>query len=181
MPKFIRWIPTRTGIIDTFFEICPVSSSDVIYDLGSGDGRLLFKALEKGAGRCVGIDIDTERIKNSREEAEKRGLTGKVTFIESDVLDVDLSEASVILCYLNSSASAVLAAKFEKELRPGTKIVMEIFSIPGWKPVKSIKYNDSFFRFYLYTMPAEKSADREGEIKVPIDGNGSFNYYSDDF
>ena len=62
MPKFISWIPTPYEQIDPFFELAPVSSSDIVYDLGSGDGRLLFAALEKGAGKCIGIDIDPERV-----------------------------------------------------------------------------------------------------------------------
>ncbi|MBN2077312.1 MAG: hypothetical protein JW762_17330 [Dehalococcoidales bacterium] len=62
MPKFVVWVPTMSEFINGFFELAPVSSSDVVYDLGSGDGRLLFAALEKGAGRCVGIDIDSKKV-----------------------------------------------------------------------------------------------------------------------
>ncbi|MFC1947263.1 class I SAM-dependent methyltransferase [Chloroflexota bacterium] len=100
MPKFVVWVPTMPEFIEGFFEFAPVSSSDVVYDLGSGDGRLLFAALEKGAGRCVGIDIDSKKVNEARESAREKGLDSKVTFIEGDFLDQDLSEATVILCYL---------------------------------------------------------------------------------
>lgn len=167
MPKFIEWIPTQPEFIDNFFELAPVSSSDIVYDLGSGDGRLLFAALEKGAGRCVGIDIDPDRVSVAREAAKSKGLDGKVTFVEADVMEVGLSEASVILCYLLSSASAALKPKFEKELKPGTRVIMETFAVPGWKPVKVKQVNGR--DFYLYTMPPEKSED---------DGYGTQSFYS---
>ena len=136
MPKFIGWLPTQQDCLDIFFELTPVSSSDIVYDLGSGDGRLLFKVLEKGTGKCVGIDIDPERICAAMKEAENRQVTDRITFIEADILNVDLSEATLILCYLFPSASAVLRPKFEKELKQGTRIVMEDFEIPGWKPIE---------------------------------------------
>lgn len=154
MPKFINWIPTQPECIDVFFELAPISSSDVVYDLGSGDGRLLFAALEKGAGKCVGVDIDPERVNYARAAAASKGLDGKVTFIKADVLITDLSSATVILCYLYPSASAALRSKFEKELKPGTRAVMESFPVPGWKPATVSNKQGRYF--YLYIMPPEK-------------------------
>ena len=158
MPKFISWIPTQEEFISSFFEICPISTSDIVYDLGSGDGRLLFAALDKGAAKCVGIDIDPDRVKDAREVATRKGLNDKIKFIEADVLNVDLSEASVIFCYLCSTASAALKPKFEKELKQGTRIVMESFPIHGWKPIKETGMNGR--NFYLYIMPPEKTVEQ---------------------
>ena len=165
MPRFIHWVPTQPEYINTIFELCPVSSSDVVFDLGSGDGRLLFAAIEKGAGRCVGIDIDPERVNFSREEAKSKGVDSKVTFIEADVVDVDLSDASVILCYLYFTASAALRAKFERELKAGTRVVMESFPIHEWKPVKESVVN--IRSFYFYTMPPEKTVDNVYPLLFP--------------
>jgi SAM-dependent methyltransferase len=162
MPKFVKWVPTRLECIDPFFELAPVSSSDIIYDLGSGDGRLLFAALEKGAGKCIGIDIDPERVNASREIAKNRGLAEKLTFIEGDVLEQDLSAASIILCYLLASASAALRPKFENELKSGTRVVMESFPVPGWKPAKTKEINGR--SFYLYIMPPEKTEDYDSVL-----------------
>jgi 16S rRNA G966 N2-methylase RsmD len=161
MPKFVKWVPTPPQIIDSFFELAPVSSSDIVYDLGSGDGRLLFAALEKGAGKCVGIDIDPDCVNVARETAKNKSLEQKVTFIESDVLDQDLSEASVILCYLLQSGIAFLRPKFEKELRPGTRIVIETYPVQGWKPVKIKEVKNR--NFYLYVMPPERTEDYDPE------------------
>ena len=144
MPKFI----------EGFFELAPVSSSDVVYDLGSGDGRLLFAALENGAGRGVGIDIDAKKVAEAKELAREKGLESKVTFIEGDFLDQDLSDATVILCYLFPEALRALKPKFERELKPGTRIVSEVFTVPQWKEniVKEVNKKN----FNLYIMPPEK-------------------------
>ena len=162
MPSFVSWIPTPSEYIDPFFELAPVSSSDIIYDLGSGDGRLLFVALEKGARKCIGIDIDPERVNASREIAKNKGLDNKITFIESDVMEQDLSAASVILCYLLSTASAALKPKFENELKPGTRVVMESFPVPGWKPAKTKEVSGR--SYYLYIMPPEKTENYESRL-----------------
>ncbi|HEY94306.1 MAG TPA: methyltransferase domain-containing protein [Dehalococcoidia bacterium] len=154
MPKFVLWVPTMSEFINGFFELAPVSSSDVVYDLGSGDGRLLFAALEKGAGKCVGIDIDSKKVNEARELAREKGLDSKVTFIEGDFLDHDLSEATVILCYLFPEALRALRPKFELELKPGTRIVSEVFTVPKWKEAKVREVNRK--NFNLYIMPPEK-------------------------
>jgi ribosomal protein L11 methylase PrmA len=154
MPKFVLWVPTMSEFINGFFELAPVSSSDVVYDLGSGDGRLLFAALEKGADRCVGIDIDSKKVNEARELAREKGLDHKVTFMEGDFLDHDFSEATVILCYLFPEALRALKPKFERELKPGTRIVSEVFTVPGWKEnmVKEINRKN----FNLYVIPPER-------------------------
>ena len=96
-----------------------------------------------------------ERIsKEAREKAESNNMADKITFVEADVMKVNLSEASVILCYLYPTASAALRPKFEKELKQGTRIVMESFEIPGWEPAE-VKGKNSR-RFYLYIMPPKK-------------------------
>ncbi len=162
MPSFIGYVPTRPECIHGFFELAPVSPSDVVYDLGCGDGRLLFAAIEKGAGRAVGVDIDPERIAASVAEAKKRGMEDKVTFIEADVLKVNLSDASVIFCYLISAASAALKPKFERELKPGARVVMEAFPVRGWKPERT--FDIDYQTFFLYTMPPQPGEEPRPSI-----------------
>lgn len=159
MPLFVSFIPTEHELIQGFFDLAPVSANDVVYDLGCGDGRLLFAAVERGAGKAVGVDLNTNLIEEARSEAKKRGLEDKVSFISGDVLDMKLSEATVIFCYLIGEAAYVLRPKFESELQPGTRIVMEMFPIPGWKAKQTyvIRHgSESAYReFYLYIMPPE--------------------------
>ncbi len=160
MPSFISFIPTPPEHIDGFFELAPVSSSDVVYDLGSGDGRLLFTALEKGAGRVVGVELDQENVRKAREAAKSKGLEDRATFLEADVMEMKLTDASVVLCYLSTTASSALKPKFESELKPGTRVVMETFPIPGWKSVQTT--DREYKQFYLYVMPPEKAEEYPG-------------------
>jgi tRNA A58 N-methylase Trm61 len=157
MPSFISWVPTPFDDIEGFFELAPVSSSDVVYDLGAGDGRLLFAALEKGAGRAVGVEIDPVRVGEAEQNAKAKGLEDRVKFLLSDVMEANLTEASVVLCYLITSASAALKPKFEAELKPGTRVVMESFPVPGWKSVRTVSKGSK--TFYLYVMPPEPGED----------------------
>ena len=162
MPRFVKWVPTPEILIEPFFKLAPVSEADVVYDLGSGDGRLLFTALKKGAGKAVGIEIDSECVQSARETAVKMGLEERATFIHDDVMAQNLSGANVVLVYLLGSGSAALRPKFEKELKPGTRIVTETFPMPGWKPNK---IQETLGRmFYLYTMPPEKTEDYDTAI-----------------
>jgi SAM-dependent methyltransferase len=147
---FISFIPTPPSHINGFFTLVTVSPSDCVYDLGCGDGRLLFAALEKGAGKAVGIEIDPVPLQTARLWARKKGWENRITLLESDIMSLDLSGATVVFTYLCSAAALLLKDKFEKELKPGTKIVMEMFPIPGWKPERVIERGTDF---YLYTMP----------------------------
>ena len=153
MPKLAPWVPTMPEFIEGFFEFGPLSSFDVVYDLGCGDGRLLFAALEKGAGRCVGIDIDPEKIREAKELAGENKVEERVAFIEGDFLEQDFSDATVIFCYLFPEAMNALRPKFEKELRPGTRIISEVFSVLKWKETETKTVNQK--RFHLYIMPPE--------------------------
>jgi hypothetical protein len=115
MPSFIGYVPTQTEFIRGFFDLAPVTSSDVVYDLGSGDGRVLFHALEKGAGKVVGVELNPELVQESKKTATAKGLDDRATFLQADLMDVDLTEATVILCYLFPTASFVLKKKLSAE------------------------------------------------------------------
>ena len=139
--------------VEGFFELVTLSDSDIVYDLGCGDGRLLFAALEKGAGRCVGIDLDSWALSLARESAKAKGVEDHIVFIESDFMESDVSDATVLLCYLFPEAMRALEPKFETELKPGTRIVSEAFTFPDWKENKTIEVHHK--RFHLYIMPPE--------------------------
>lgn len=149
MPKFIGFVPTPEEEIGAFFYLAPVSASDTVYDLGSGDGRLLFVALEKGAQRAVGIEIDPERVGTALKIAKAKGLEDRVTFIQGDVMEVSLKEATIVFCYLSSEASTALKPKLESELKYGTRVVMEWFGVPGWVPLKTLGRSPRAFYYYL--------------------------------
>jgi SAM-dependent methyltransferase len=164
MLSFVSFIPTQIDHVEAFFELAPLTRSDIVYDLGSGDGRLLFTAVEKGAGRAVGIELNPDLVLKAASRAKSTGLQDRIMFLEADVTDINLGNASVVLCYLSISGSAALKVKLESELRPGSRVVMEMFPVPGWKPERTI------FRegkpFYLYNMPPE--AKEASESRDPL-------------
>ena len=169
MGSFISFVPTPFEDIDNFFKLAPVSAKDVVYDLGSGDGRLLLAALDMGAGRAVGVELDPTLIHRAQLRARQNGVEDRVQFLHADVMDVDLSPATVVLCYLITAASNALKPKFEAELKPGTRVVMESFPVHGWKPVET---RGEYKAFYLYCMPPEPS----GPEDQPRLGEEYFNY-----
>jgi len=151
MGSFISLIPTPAEHVEFFFELAPVSADDVVYDLGSGDGRLVFAAIEHGAGKAVGVELNPEHVASTRKKAKEMGLENRVEFINADVMDVDLSSATVVFCYLITAASIALRPKFETELKPGTRVVMESFPIPDWEPDQVL--TRAYKTMYLYRMP----------------------------
>ena len=157
MPSFIGFVPTPSHHIDAFFTLAPVTSEDVVCDLGSGDGRLLIAAIEAGAGEAIGVELDPDKVRVSREKISDMGLEDRVKVVQGDVMDVDLSRATVVLCYLIPKASEALKPKFEAELRPGARVVMESFPVPGWKDEDTMRRQHK--KFYLYTMPPAKTDD----------------------
>jgi SAM-dependent methyltransferase len=175
MGSFISFVPTPFEDIDTFFELAPVASADIVYDLGSGDGRLLFTALEKGAGKAVGVELDPAYVREARETAKMRGLEDKVTFLQADVMDIDLTDATVVLCYLYPTASTALKPKFESELKLGTRVVMESLPIHRWKPVKTKEFG--YKTFYLYRMLPEIIDEDEEESVCSECCDCGYEYY----
>jgi SAM-dependent methyltransferase len=170
--SFISFIPTPYEDIEPIFLLAPVSDGDVVYDLGCGDGRLPFAALEKGARRAVGVDLDPAPLQRARTKAKELGLEDRVTFLEADVMDIDLSPATLVLCYLITAASAALKPRFEAQLRPGTRIVMEAFPVHGWKPAET--WDVPYKTFYLYRMPPEI----ESLAEPGNQGNRGYEYFN---
>jgi 16S rRNA G966 N2-methylase RsmD len=157
MPSIAPFIPTPPDVMAGFFELAPVTGSDVVYDLGCGDGRLLFYALDRGAGRAVGVEMKPEAIKVAREIIENNGFEGRVTILESDMLEVNLQDATVVVCYLTAGALEAIKPKLEKELKPGTRVVTEMYPLPGWKPNDMVRIINPMLNywvyFYLYVIP----------------------------
>lgn len=142
---FIRYVPTPDDIVQKMLEMAKVTKDDTVFDLGCGDGRLVIAAVKAGAKKGVGIDIDPERVKDSKANVEKEKLGEKVEIRQMDILDVkDLDTANVVLIYLSDEFGKILMPKLQKELKPGTRIVSHRFTLGDWKPdeTKNIKGND---------------------------------------
>jgi precorrin-6B methylase 2 len=130
----VIFVPTPQEVVDAMLAIAKVTKNDVIYDLGSGDGRIPVTAARRFGARAVGIDIDPQRIKEANANAQSAGVTDRVKFLNQDLFTTDISEATVVTLYLLPSLNLKLMPKLMKELRPGTRIVSHSFDMGDWKP-----------------------------------------------
>ena len=150
----VIYVPTSEPTVLAMLEMAGVDSSDVVYDLGSGDGRIVIAAAQKFGAKGVGIDIDPQRIKEANENAKAANVTEKVKFIEADLFQSDFSEASVVTLYLLSSLNEKLRPLLMKQLKPGTKIVSHAFKMGDWEPERSEIVDGN--AIYMWTVPGEE-------------------------
>jgi SAM-dependent methyltransferase len=139
----IHYTPTRHNIAEAMLTLAGVSKDDVVYDLGSGDGRLPILAAQLHGARGVGIEIDPKLVAISQANARDAGVADRVTFIEGDLFTADISDATVVTLYLSLSVLRQLEPKLRSELRSGTRIVSHQFWIPGWPAEKTIRVDSS--------------------------------------
>jgi precorrin-6B methylase 2 len=142
--KLVPYVPTAHEVVDRMLALAEVTREDIVYDLGSGDGRIPIAAARTHGAKGVGLDIDPDRIKESWVNAKAAGVVGRVDFREQDVLTADISEATVVTLYLLSSFNAQLRPILTKQLRPGTRIVSHAFSMgPTWPADKVDRFTTS--------------------------------------
>lgn len=148
----VIFVPTRESVADQMLQLAGVTSKDVVYDLGSGDGRVVILAAQKYGARGVGIELDSKLVKISREVAREGEVESRVTFIHGDLFEADISPATVVTIYLSARVNARLEPKLRKELRPGTRVVSHQFPIGEWAPDKTLTAEDGT-QLYLWTVP----------------------------
>jgi SAM-dependent methyltransferase len=153
--KDVPYVPTPQNVVDRMLEMAEVGEDDIVYDLGCGDGRIVVSAARDRGARGVGIDIDPQRIEESRENARNAGVTDKVEFRVQDLFETDFSEATVLTLYLLPAINLELRPKILSELRPGTRVVSHDFDMGDWKPDQSevMEYDAIFF----WVVPANVS------------------------
>jgi hypothetical protein len=130
----IFFAPTRQTIVDGMLRLARVTAGDVVYDLGSGDGRIPVVAAQKYGARGVGIELDPRLVSLSRELAASSEVGDRVSFIEGDMFTADISPATVVTLYLSESLNLDLEPKLRHELRKGTRIVSHQFRMGRWTP-----------------------------------------------
>ena len=150
--KIVPFVPTPQEVVDKMIELAGVKKGDVVYDLGSGDGRIVITAAKKGA-RAVGFDVDGDLIKESRENIRKAGLEKSAEIKQQDILTVDLSAATVVTMYLLPDVNLKLKPNLLKQLKPGSRVVSHAFDMGDWKPDKTERVNGR--TIYLWTIPAK--------------------------
>ena len=142
-PTLAPYVPTPQDVVDRMLADANVTSSDVVYDLGSGDGRIVITAAKKYGAHGVGIDIDPDRISESRSNARSAGVGDLVEFQRGDILQADVSRATVVTLYLVSSGNLKLRPILTRQLRPGARIVSHAFGMGDWKPDKVDQFKDA--------------------------------------
>lgn len=160
----VPFVPTTERAVEAMLELAKVTKNDVVYDLGCGDGRIVITAAKKYGARGVGIDINPERIAEARANAKREGVEHLVKFIEQDLFEADIREASVVTLFLLSSVNLKLRPKLLAELKPGTRVVSNTFDMGDWKPDKEFSLDDNgedsylSHKFFLWIIPKEKPA-----------------------
>jgi tRNA A58 N-methylase Trm61 len=154
----VPYVPTPKEVVLAMLKMGGVKSGDVIYDLGSGDGRIVITAAEQFGTRGVGIDINPERIQEATENARKAGVTKLVQFRQADLFSSDISEATVVTLYLLPSVNLRLRPKLLHDLKPGTRIVSHSFDMGDWKPEKQETVEGRII--YMWTVPEHNASAR---------------------
>ncbi|AKV74866.1 MULTISPECIES: protein-lysine N-methyltransferase [Metallosphaera] len=132
-------------------EVAKVGPEDIVYDLGCGDGRIIIAAVKNfGAKKAVGVDLSDERLKEAEQNAIQNGVRDKIELRKNNFLDENVSDATVVTLFLLTNANELLKPKFEKELKPGTRVVSHEFEMKGWKPKEVIKVEDGNMHHLVY-------------------------------
>ena len=146
------YVPSPLEVIKQMLTLADLKPGEKLYDLGCGDGRILIMAAQEFGAEAVGVELNLSLVREGREKASSLGLEEKVKIIHGNLFDIDVSPADVVTLYLTTSANEKVKPKLEKELRPGARVVSHDFMIPGWKPVKTVRFRENYrtHTIYLY-------------------------------
>ena len=147
----VRYEPSPRPVVREMLELAEVGPQDLVYDLGSGDGRIPIMAAEEFGARGVGIDIDPERIAEAEANAREAGLTDRVSFRNEDLFEADFSDASVVTLFLSRDVNRRLRPILLRQLRPGTRIVSYWHDMGDWEPKRTVPTERA--NIYLWTVP----------------------------
>ena len=158
-PLDVPYVPTTEEAVKVMLKLADVKKTDVLYDLGCGDGRIVIAAAKLYGARGVGIDINPQRIREAKDNARKAGVDNLVRFEENDLFQADIHEASVVTLFLLNSVNLRLRPKLLQDLKPGTRIVSNTFDMGDWKPDKeqTLEGGDDesslSHKFYFWIVP----------------------------
>ena len=153
----VPYLPTTEQAVHEMLKLAGVTSADVVYDLGCGDGRIVIAAAKDFGARGVGIDINPDRIREANENARKAGVEKLVRFEENDLFKADIHEATVVTLFLLNTVDLQLRPKLLADLKPGTRIVSNTFKMGDWVPERHVEVQTAEKWFskdlYLWIVP----------------------------
>jgi SAM-dependent methyltransferase len=163
----VEYVPTPHKVVGEMLQLLAVKPSDIVYDLGCGDGRVVITAAKRYKARGVGIDIDPQRIRESRANARRAGVANRVKFLQQDLFETDIREASVIALYLLPDLNRKLRPKLLSALRPGTRVASHDFDMGNWHPDKVIYVNGPAYEHTVYYWVIPANVDGAWQMSVP--------------
>ncbi len=153
----VIYVPTPMTVVNEMLRLVNVQSNDLVYDLGSGDGRIVITAAQQRGARGIGIDISPERIREANEKAQTAGVSDLVEFRQQDLFQADFSDATVVTLYLLPELNVKLRPKLLRELKPGTRIVSHAFDMGEWKPDQTVEIDGR--TIYYWVVPENPPAN----------------------
>ena len=163
----VVYVPTGEKIVDAMLDLARVGANDLVYDLGCGDGRIVIEAAKRFGAKGVGIEIDSELIKQATENARQAKVENLVKFLEADIFKTNFKRATVVMLYLSPSVNLRLRPLLLKQLKPGTRIVSHDFSLGDWQPNKPSRLTK---RRFIYGQFRRKNENRRE--KLTVEGRG---------
>ena len=161
----VPFVPTPANVVDAMLDLAGISPTDVLVDLGSGDGRIVIAAAKRFGIQATGVEIDPELVRQSETLARQQGLEGKARFVRADLFEYDLRQASVVMMYLTPGVNLRLRSKLLSELRPGTRVISHRFDMGSWVPTKTIQLGDD--HIYLWVVPMRSSDRTDTAVERP--------------
>jgi SAM-dependent methyltransferase len=153
----VVYVPTPPQVVNEMIRMADVKPTDIVYDLGSGDGRIVIAAAQQRGARGIGIDINPARVREANYNAKKAGVSDRVQFRQADLFETDFSEATVVMLYLLPRLNIKLRPKLLRELKPGTRIVSHSFDMGNWKPDQVVEIDGR--TVYYWVVPENPPID----------------------
>lgn len=161
----VPYVPTPMAVVTQMLELARPTADDSLYDLGSGDGRIVITAAARHGTPGVGIELDSSRVAEARAKADSAGVDSLVRFVRGDLFEADVRPATVVTLYLLSSVNVKLRPKLFRELRPGTRVVSHDFSMREWQADSTIHMDEESSRVFFWVIPANVAGT--WEVRLP--------------